>query len=245
MQSEQNNDNATVIDTSEVPMEHSGPTENIMAQDDFSSKKKKGSKTGIILGFILLFLLAAGGVGFGIWAMIDRNAQMEKLESQIATLREQVVKSSEENTIDTHEKQEGNSPEETEKSGSTLVDEVSAWDNFVRNAKNVPMYASFNLGSKNLTAFSHNGELSIVGQNGNEELKMDDVIAVYAVEVGNGSVPYFYAIRGDGSVYRASLLEEELSFVRVGDYTKVVFVTTSGDLYALLVDIDGNVYKAD
>jgi hypothetical protein len=160
-------------------------------------------------------------------------------------LREQVVKSSEGNTIDTHEKQEGNSPEETAESSSTLVDEVSAWDNYVRNTKNVPMYASFNLSSKNLTAFSHNGELSIVGQNGNEELKMDDVIAVYAVEVGNGGVPYFYAIRGDGSVYRASLLEEELSFVRVGDYTKVVFVTMSGDLYALLVDIDGNVYKTD
>lgn len=88
MQPEQNNDSATVIDTPEVSMEHSGPTENIMAQDNSSSKKKNG-KTGIILGFILLFLLAAGGVGFGIWAMIDGNAQREKLESQIATLREQ------------------------------------------------------------------------------------------------------------------------------------------------------------
>ena len=88
MQPEQKNDSATVIDTSEVSMEHSGSTENIMAQDNSSSKKKKNGKTGIILGFILLFLLAVGGVGFGIWAMMDGNAREKELSKQIDELKQ-------------------------------------------------------------------------------------------------------------------------------------------------------------
>lgn len=51
--------------------------------------KKKGA--GMVLGMILLALLAAGGIGFGVWAMMDKNTETDKLNSQITTLRKQNV----------------------------------------------------------------------------------------------------------------------------------------------------------
>lgn len=50
---------------------------------------KGGRKTGWILTTILLFLIAAGGVGFGVWAYMDGNTQKDQLNSQISTLQQQ------------------------------------------------------------------------------------------------------------------------------------------------------------
>ena len=50
----------------------------------------KGSKrTGWILAVVLLLIVAIGGVGFGVWAMMDGNTQKEQLNSQISTLKKQ------------------------------------------------------------------------------------------------------------------------------------------------------------
>lgn len=61
------------------------PKENLMAAE---AKEKKGSK-GMLIGLILCLLLAAGGVGFGVWAMIDGNTTKDNLNAQINSLKSQ------------------------------------------------------------------------------------------------------------------------------------------------------------
>lgn len=60
--------------------------ENIMAQG--VSEKKKGGK-GMLYGMILLAVLAIGGIGFGVWAYMDGDAQKNNLNEQIDSLKKQ------------------------------------------------------------------------------------------------------------------------------------------------------------
>lgn len=50
---------------------------------------KKERKTGWVLALILLFIIAAGGVGFGVWIYLDSNTQKDQLNSQINDLQQQ------------------------------------------------------------------------------------------------------------------------------------------------------------
>lgn len=50
---------------------------------------KGGKKTGWILAVVLLLIVAIGGVGFGVWAMMDGNTQKDALNSQISALKQQ------------------------------------------------------------------------------------------------------------------------------------------------------------
>ena len=43
----------------------------------------------MLLGLILCLILAAGGIGFGVWTMMDGNTQKENLNKQIADLKAQ------------------------------------------------------------------------------------------------------------------------------------------------------------
>jgi hypothetical protein len=47
--------------------------------------KKKSSAT--MLSIVLLLILALGGIGFGVWAFMDKNDQVDKLNKQIQDLR--------------------------------------------------------------------------------------------------------------------------------------------------------------
>lgn len=49
----------------------------------------KKSGHGMLIGLILCILLAVGGIGFGVWAMMDGNAQKANFEKQISDLRVQ------------------------------------------------------------------------------------------------------------------------------------------------------------
>lgn len=53
----------------------------------FQDKPKK--KTGPVLGMMLLVILALGGVGFGVWEMMDGNTQKDALNQQISALKKQ------------------------------------------------------------------------------------------------------------------------------------------------------------
>lgn len=55
----------------------------------FQNKTKKSH--GMLFGMILLAFLAAGGIGFGVWAMMDGGAQVAKKDEQIADLRGQLA----------------------------------------------------------------------------------------------------------------------------------------------------------
>lgn len=51
----------------------------------FQDKPKK--TLGVILGMVFLVLLAVGGIGFGVWAMMDGDTQKEQLNEQIDALK--------------------------------------------------------------------------------------------------------------------------------------------------------------
>lgn len=53
----------------------------------FNDKPKKNS--GMMIGMIVLLILAIGGIGFGIWAMMDGGTQKTNYEKQISDLRAQ------------------------------------------------------------------------------------------------------------------------------------------------------------
>lgn len=70
-----------------VPRNKPTAPENIMAQGISAKKNSKG----MIFGMVLLVILAIGGIGFGVWAWMDGNAQKDSLNSQIAVLNAQNV----------------------------------------------------------------------------------------------------------------------------------------------------------
>ena len=52
----------------------------------FKDKPKKN--IAVILGMVLLGILAVGGIAFGVWAMMDGNAQKAELNAQIDSLKQ-------------------------------------------------------------------------------------------------------------------------------------------------------------
>ncbi|MBQ6414308.1 hypothetical protein IJI28_01665 [Candidatus Saccharibacteria bacterium] len=58
---------------------------------DVVSRDKPKKNLGVILGMVFLAILAAGGIGFGVWAMMDGNSQVAKKDEQIADLRSQLA----------------------------------------------------------------------------------------------------------------------------------------------------------
>ena len=60
------------------------PKENIMAE---TVVKKSGK--GALIAAVLFAILAVGGIGFGVWAMMDGNAKVESLNKQISSLKQQ------------------------------------------------------------------------------------------------------------------------------------------------------------
>ena len=55
----------------------------------FQDKPKKNH--GMLYGMILLAILAAGGIGFGVWAMMDGNSRVAKKDEQITDLNSQLA----------------------------------------------------------------------------------------------------------------------------------------------------------
>ena len=55
----------------------------------FKDKPKKNK--GMIAGLIILALLAAGGIGFGVWAFLSGNQKEAKLNEQISDLQSQLA----------------------------------------------------------------------------------------------------------------------------------------------------------
>ena len=82
---------------SQEPVEAPMPEQNAFPQGPVTEKK---TGNGMLIGMILCALIALGGVGFGVWAMMDGNAQKEQLNSQISALRDQINEMQEEVSID-------------------------------------------------------------------------------------------------------------------------------------------------
>ena len=68
------------------PVEAPMPERNAFPQGPVTEKK---TGNGMLIGMILCALIALGGVGFGVWAMMDGNTQKEQLNSQISAIKKQ------------------------------------------------------------------------------------------------------------------------------------------------------------
>lgn len=85
---------APVTEQKDLPELNNLPGQNVVptSNDDLSkhdtTEKKKGGN-GMMIGMILAIILAVGGIGFGVWAMMDGNSQKAQLNQQIDTLKQQ------------------------------------------------------------------------------------------------------------------------------------------------------------
>ena len=88
---EQGNNNATNTPTvnTPTPQESVPVAANPPAKDDIVFANKPKKNRAMVLGMVFLGILAVGGIGFGIWEMMDGNSQKEQLNSQIDTLKSQ------------------------------------------------------------------------------------------------------------------------------------------------------------
>lgn len=211
---------------------------------------KGGKKTGWIMAVVLLLIVAAGGVGFGVWAWMDGNTQKDALNSQISALKQQ------------------NSDLQEQVGNEVVIDadiDTEAWSSFSNNFSNSldgkitnslggywHYTGSDNVRNSVVAQVDQNGHLTITDY-GNEDdseapgsimVELDNVLTTYFVEVGNGGEPYFYIIMAeDGSVRRIDVSEySNREIEKVGDYSGIVSVIKSG-LEAVLVNIDGNTYR--
>lgn len=88
---------------------------------------KKDKKTAWILAIVLLLIIAAGGVGFGVWAYMDGNTQREQLNAQISSLTQQNSELQEK--IEDLSKKKGDEDTSVEIS----YDEIDVWSDGSKN----------------------------------------------------------------------------------------------------------------
>ena len=65
-----------------APVSVTAPKEDIVFRD------KPRKNTGMTIGMIVLALLAAGGIGFGVWAMLEKNQEVATLNEKMSELNE-------------------------------------------------------------------------------------------------------------------------------------------------------------
>lgn len=72
-----------------APAEPVTPVEPVAPGSMVAEPKTSKKGHGMAIGLIFCLLLAAGGVGLGVWAWMDGNTQKDALNSQIAELKKQ------------------------------------------------------------------------------------------------------------------------------------------------------------
>ena len=66
------------------------PTTPINPGDDLVFRDKPKKNTGMIVGMVVLAILAAGGIGFGVWAYLSGNQKNTELNNKISDLNSQI-----------------------------------------------------------------------------------------------------------------------------------------------------------
>ena len=61
------------------------------AGDVVLGNQPRKKNKGMVIGMAVLAVLAAGGIGFGVWAVLDKNQESANLNNQIADLNSQLV----------------------------------------------------------------------------------------------------------------------------------------------------------
>ena len=61
------------------------------AGDVVLGNQPRKKNKGMVIGMAVLAVLAAGGIGFGVWAVLDKNQESANLNNQIADLNSQLA----------------------------------------------------------------------------------------------------------------------------------------------------------
>ena len=69
-------------------------TPEVLKKDNMFENAPKKSN-GMLIGLVLCLILAIGGIGFGVWAMMDGNSRAQKKDEQISQLQSQLAEKSE------------------------------------------------------------------------------------------------------------------------------------------------------
>ena len=204
-------------------------------------KKKNGN--GLKIATAIACIVAVCGIGFGIYGVM----QVANRDSQISELKTQIKNSEDKITTLEASQSEIISGDDT-----TVADSYRIFsDNLANNyAATVFGYYYHYTGSDNVkrtvAARIENSHLTITDIDNESTViaEADGMISAYFVEVGNGGVPYIYLIKKDGSVARRDISENGARTIENLDgYERIVSIFGGGDLFAHLIDINGNVYK--
>lgn len=92
----QSTTSASIVASVPTESSTSSSTPNKLAEssksgDDIVFRDKPKKSHGMLYGMVLLAILAIGGIGFGVWEMMDGNSQVAKKDEQIADLRGQLA----------------------------------------------------------------------------------------------------------------------------------------------------------
>ena len=98
------------------------PSVTTSAQDEIIFTNKPKTSKGMIAALVCAIVLAVGGIGFGVWAMVDGNSKVAKKDEQIAELNEEV--------------------EKREQTGSEIID-VEVDENYVPDSSNAVNTAGY------------------------------------------------------------------------------------------------------
>ncbi|MBR5939070.1 hypothetical protein IKZ77_00775 [Candidatus Saccharibacteria bacterium] len=212
-----------------------------------SSKQSNGK--GLKIATAIASVVAVCGIGFGVYGMIQGSQK----DNQISDLKVQIKEDDGTiTTIETPEIETNTSDGTTVTITDTFVDGYKNFaDNLAKNyAATVFGYYYHWTGSDNVkrtvAARVENSHLTITDIDGGSVViaEADGIISAYFVEIGNGGVPYIYLVKKDGSVARIDISENgSRTIENLDGYEKIVSIFGGGDLYAHLIDINGNVYK--
>lgn len=201
-----------------------------------AGNNKQNSSKGWKITTAIASTVAICSICFGVYGMV----QSSQKDKQISDLQNQTNSYSEEIVIDDEVEVE-----------STDVDTDDNYRKFADNlAKNNEVSIFGYNGAGTVFISVKNSHLTVsdfdIDGRGGESVfaESDNIINAYLVEIGNGSVPYVYLIKKDGSVARIDISDNGTRTIEDLDgFEKIVSIFGDGDLTAHLVDINGNVFQ--
>lgn len=222
------------------------PNQNFMS----TIKTLEAKNKAVFPWIVVCTVFAIVGISFGVFNLISTNnksSEISELKTQIEAKDAEItaLKSSATGpNIDTSSPTSDAMP-------STQPYEIYA-NNLAENYNgSVFGYYYHYTGSENIkrtmsAEVNDGGHIKIIDLDNNMQLvaEADNIISVYFITIGNGSVPYFYLINKDGNVSRICIAENtSRTFESIEGYTNIVSIISGADLKAWLIDINGNLYK--
>lgn len=217
--------------------------------------QKSTAKTSkpLVISLVICAILAVAGIAFGIFGLITANHE----SSMVSDLKDIIA--DKDQTIanlknpDSPTEPTPDTPADTPTTSEPQTNSYSLFVNNLAKTYSPRIFGHYyhytgtdNIERTVLAGVNQNGHLTITDLDDNDKLiaEADGVANIYYVQIGNGGVPYFYLFHKDGKVSRISLLNiDDPTIEPLNDYKDIVSVLKGSDLFAYLIDINGNVYK--